>query len=383
MLINALQAPLIVLTTILGLFVVDRDLAWLRHSNLFAAAPLALLIAAPWLIVRAHQDGIPFQGLAARDIISALGGAQNMKLTAYPGSFLLAAALGFMPGTVLLPAAFRRLWLQRASRLPRFLIVWIVSYLCYLEAFSFKPATYMVQLMFPAAAIATALLITSSEGAGSGTARFGSLSNWLAASVALIFFGLVYRLSGELPTPLAAVMIAGTIILLARAARHRVARDYRGWAVYAVTSLMMFSVTTFGLVLPTLRAIWPAREITRLTSLCSPGEIAVFGFREPSAQFELGVDRATPSMSSVSTAPGALHVVESRWLDRYRRVIAERGARPTELACIEAYNMTRGCRLGFTLMAFDVAARGCAPSAAMNCNNFRTRVRTRTQGDCD
>lgn len=383
MLVNALQAPLIVLTTILGLFIVDRDLAWLRRSSLFAGAPLALLIAAPWLVVRAHQDGIPFQGLAARDIISALAGAQNMKLTAYPGSFLLAAALGFMPGTVLLPAALQRLWRQRASRLPRFLIVWIVSYLCYLETFSFKPATYMVQLMFPAAAIATALVITSSEAAGTGTSRLGSLSKWLAASVALIFFGLVYRLSGELPTPLAAVMIAGTTILLVQAARHREAGDYRSWAAYAVASLMMFAVTTFGLVLPTLRTIWPAREIGRLASLCSPGEIALFGFREPSAQFVLGVDRATPSMSSVSTAPDALHVVESRWLDRYRSVMADRGARPTELACIEAHNMTRGCRLGFTLMAFDPVARGCAPSAAMSCNNIRTRVRTRTLGDCD
>lgn len=383
MLVNALQAPLIVLTTILGLFVVDRNVAWLRHRNLFAGAPLALLIAAPWLLVRAHQDGVPFQGLAARDIISALGGAQNMKLTAYPGSFLLAAALGFMPGTVLLPAALQRLWRQRASRLPRFLLVWIISYLCYLEAVSFKPATYMVQLMFPAAAIATALLIASSEGAGSGPSRLRSLSKWLAASVALIFFGLVYWLSKEFPTPLAAAMIAGTIILLARAASRREARDYRGWAVYAVTSLMMFAVTTFGLVLPTLRTIWPAREISRLVSLCSPGEISVFGFREPSAQFVLGADRATPSMSSVSTAPDALHVVESRWLDRYRSVMAGRGAKPTEHACIEAYNMTRGCRLGFTLMTFDPAMRGCAPSAAMDCNNYRIRVRTRTQGDCD
>ena len=75
----------------------DRDLSWLKRLRPLAGVPLALAIGAPWLIVRAHQDGTPFAGMSWREFLAALGGAQDMKLRAFPGTFVLALCSAFFP----------------------------------------------------------------------------------------------------------------------------------------------------------------------------------------------------------------------------------------------------------------------------------------------
>jgi len=126
-LINALLVPILVIATLIALFTMDRDLSWLKRLRPFAGIPLALVIAAPWLIVRAHQDGTPFSGMSWREFLGALGGAQDMKLRALPGTFVLALVLGFLPGTALIGSAFTRLWDGREQKLARFLLAWVIG----------------------------------------------------------------------------------------------------------------------------------------------------------------------------------------------------------------------------------------------------------------
>ena len=117
-LINALLVPILIVATLIALYVMDRDLSWLKRLQPLVGIPLALLIASPWLIVRAHQDGTPFAGLSWREFLAALGGAQDMKLRAFPGTFVLALLLGFLPGTALLGSAFTRLLERARSETP-------------------------------------------------------------------------------------------------------------------------------------------------------------------------------------------------------------------------------------------------------------------------
>ena len=131
MLINALLGPILVITTLIALFAMDRDLSWLKRLRSLIGIPVALLIAAPWLIVRAHQDGTPFSGMNWREFLGALGGAQDMKLRAMPGTFVLALVLGFLPGTALIGSAFTRLWVGREQKLARFLLAWVIGYLAH------------------------------------------------------------------------------------------------------------------------------------------------------------------------------------------------------------------------------------------------------------
>jgi 4-amino-4-deoxy-L-arabinose transferase-like glycosyltransferase len=165
-LINALLVPILVIATLIALFIMDRDLCWLKRLRPLIGIPLALLIAAPWLIVRAHQDGTPFSGMNWREFLGALGGAQDMKLRALPGTFVLALVLGFLPGTALIGSAFTRLWDGREQKLARFLLAWVIGYLVYLEALSSKPGTYMVQTMFPALALVVASIVVAENGHG-------------------------------------------------------------------------------------------------------------------------------------------------------------------------------------------------------------------------
>ncbi len=83
--------------------------------------PLMAAIAAPWLLIRAHFDGVPFSGLTWGEFIRALGGAQDMKWKAAPLTFTLAFVLGFMPGSLLLVPALQNLWRERGAALQRFL----------------------------------------------------------------------------------------------------------------------------------------------------------------------------------------------------------------------------------------------------------------------
>ncbi|NOT72868.1 MAG: hypothetical protein HOP09_16800 [Hyphomicrobium sp.] len=119
--------------------------------------------------MRILQDGVPFAGLDYREFLAALGGSQDMKLRAMPGTFVLAAVLGFLPGTALLAPALSTLWGNRAglsqdAKIARFLLAWVLGYIIYLELLSSKPGTYMVQPMFPALALGVGVLVASWSG---------------------------------------------------------------------------------------------------------------------------------------------------------------------------------------------------------------------------
>ena len=49
MLVNALHTPILVMTTLVALFVFERDLSWLKRLHALKGMPLALLLASPWM----------------------------------------------------------------------------------------------------------------------------------------------------------------------------------------------------------------------------------------------------------------------------------------------------------------------------------------------
>ncbi|MEQ1651516.1 MAG: glycosyltransferase family 39 protein, partial [Hyphomicrobium sp.] len=150
MVINAALVPILVIVTLIALSCMDRDVWWMQRLAIGSGLPLALLIASPWLIVRVMQDGVPFSSLSFSEFLAALGGSQDMKLRAMPGTFVLALLLGFLPGTALLAPAALKLWGQKGdtttqAKIARFLLAWVIGYVVYLELLSSKPGTYMVQ----------------------------------------------------------------------------------------------------------------------------------------------------------------------------------------------------------------------------------------------
>ena len=159
MLLNALAVPILSLSTIMALYVIDRRVDWLWRLRPLIGVPLMVAIAAPWLLIRAHFDGVPFSGLTWGEFIRAArrragheveGGAAHLHARLHPRLPARCAAAG--AGAAKPVARARR-------ALQRFLFAWIVGYWLYLELIASKPALYTVQAMFPAAAAAVALAL--------------------------------------------------------------------------------------------------------------------------------------------------------------------------------------------------------------------------------
>jgi 4-amino-4-deoxy-L-arabinose transferase-like glycosyltransferase len=387
MFVNALHTPILVATTLIALFVFERDLSWLRRLHIIKGLPLAVTLASPWMIVRFQQDGVPFSGMDFGKFLAALGGAQDMKLRAFPGTFAIAALLGFLPGTALLAPALKRLWDGRAhQRVARFLLAWIIGYIVYLEALSSKPGTYTVQVMFPAMALAVALLITRHEGAS--PLRWHALL-WppLAALYALVLFALPYAALREMPPVwILPPMVAVAALFALSAARGR-AGQLQDWAKYGIAGLSLFAVTLIAGALPAIDRIWPAHQITRALEGCAPGPVAVAGFREPSAYFVLGSDETLlePDALRAALVEGrATYVASDVRDDKVRTLSRGQYRRLKPLACVEAFNTMRGCPLFFTIQTTG-SPESCPARAAFPCTeDFITRAQAaRQRPGCD
>jgi 4-amino-4-deoxy-L-arabinose transferase-like glycosyltransferase len=354
-LLNALAVPILSLATVVALYIFDRDLGWLKRTRPAVGIPLMLAIAAPWLLVRAHFDGVPFSSLTFSDTLRALGGAQDMKWKAAPLTFTLGFILGFLPGAMLLVPALRDLWTNRAAAMQRFLLAWIIGYLAYLELLSSKPALYTVQAMFPAAAAAVALTLERN-----GRLELPKLMLRLPASTVLVGMmalfagGLTYAgVRPSVPIVLGAALVVGLLTLAARAATESLAAL---WLASSVAGFALLFAYTFGVALPHVEQIWPARRIADAIEPlrhCANGPVRLLGFREPSSVFLLGRDSDSDvgaiAKRMAAREPG-IAVVEDRWAPELAQALAQHNAKPPERAgCVAALNTMRGCPLSFSI----------------------------------
>jgi len=361
-LLNALAVPILSLSTVIALYAFDRRIDWMRRLRPLIGVVLMAVIAAPWLIIRAHFDGgVPFSGLTWGEFIRALGGAQDMKWKAAPLTFTLGLMLGFLPGALLLIPALRNLWRTRALSLERFLFAWIVGYWLYLELIASKPALYTVQAMFPAAALAVALVIAPPRqpGMSSGlvvppyTLR---LPWWfvLTGMAALYVVGL--WLAGAAP---GVIVGAGAILVTALFALSAAALS-RGlgsaWLAASIAGFALFIPFTFAVLMPHMAIGWPAPRIAEAVAplrRCVTGPVGVVGFREPSTTFVFGREANTNVETVASWMAGAedaVAVVEDRWQPDLANALAARNAKaPARLGCVKAFNVMRGCPLNFSI----------------------------------
>lgn len=366
-LINALLVPILVLVTLAGLYVMDRETHWLKRVHVWPGLLLGILIASPWIVVRVLQDGVPFAGMSVQELLAALGGSQDMKLRAMPGTFVLALLLGFLPGTALAAPAFIALWKERDARIARFLIAWVLGYLIYLEALSSKPGTYMVQTMFPALAIAVAMLAVLED--GNAPPRFHAFA-WppLAALFALILFAAPHVAVREVPSLWLWLPIAAVAALFAWSAAEGRAGHLIRWAATGVAALGLFAVTLIAGVMPSIDKIWPAREVQRALAACPQTKLGVLGWNEPTTRFVLGRDEQLSTPDGLAQAATrndpAVAVVTDTWLKSQGRVLT---TAQVPLACVHAINTMRGCALNLTITG-NAAAPACETPERYKCS---------------
>ncbi len=370
MLVNALHTPILVTVTLIALYAMDRDAWWWQRLQISTGLPIALALAAPWLIVRVYQDGVPFSGMGFKAFFEALGGAQDMKLRAFPGTFVAAMLLGFLPGTALIAPALLKLWIGRDAKLARFLLAWVVGYLLYLELISSKPGTYTVQVLYPALAIAVAMLVTAEHGKTPAPAWHFIPWPPLAALFALALFTAPYAILREMPPLWIVPLILVVAALFYISAREGRAGQLQNWALSGVAALALFAVTLLGAVLPGIDAIWPARQIQRFVETsCDPNaSVGLVGFREPSASFLLGGRGASLTPEALVKAAPDVQIVESRWLERTASALSAAGRTfGPQYGCNDAANAMRGCRLTFLIIGRP-GGDHCFKQPAASCN---------------
>jgi 4-amino-4-deoxy-L-arabinose transferase-like glycosyltransferase len=348
--LNALAVPILCVATLVALYTLDRELGWLKRLHAGWGLPVMIALGSPWIVALVMAEGgWPFAGMSLNEILDLLGGSQAMKLRAWPGTFTLGFIVGFLPGVLLLWPALRRLWRGRADdRLPRFLFAWIAGYLVYLELISSKPALYTVQVMLPAAAAAVMLLLSPERAAAM---RFpGSVAGWPGLAFAALYPVLVVVLHRLTHTPLTAGMIAGALtvaVLLALPALAAQARLATAWLVTTVAGFAAFLAFTFAVLLPSQKSAWTTEVLAEaVRPLKSCGDVAIVGYREPSAVFTFGA-------RNVFLSPADLKA--SKRAPRY--VVAEEASTGglqvsgnTPGYCAEAFNVTRGCVQRFTVL---------------------------------
>lgn len=377
-LLNALAVPLLSAATLAALFVFDRKtdhaFGWLARLRPILGIPIMLALGSPWIVTRVIADGgMPFDGLDWSGLAAALGGSQADKWKAAPLSFTLAFILGFLPGTLLLVPAVRRLWRDRAQAAPRFLLAWLIGYLVYLELLSGKPALYAVPPLFPAAAAGVAWLLT--RGAAPGAALAFPERLWVppplvpALFVLSVYAALLWATdtAPDAGFVVGASLVAAMLWLAGAAAQRRLPA---AWVIASATSFAIFLGFTFGYALPHLAKVWPAPRLAEAVTLlqpCAPQDVALLGFREPSAAFVLGKGvEQSPSDIAQRIAQGqrSVALVEARWQDELSTELAKRGlALPPRAGCVRAFNVMRGCPLEFSIYGV-----GAAPKDMQTCS---------------
>jgi 4-amino-4-deoxy-L-arabinose transferase-like glycosyltransferase len=371
MLINALLVPILVLVTLIALYAIDRDLSWLKRTYPLTGVPLALLMASPWIVVRFLQDGVPFSGLSFSGLLHALGGAQDMKLRAWPGTFVLAAVLGFLPGTALIAPALLKLWNGRDAKIARFLLAWVIGYIVYLEAISSKPGTYMVQTMFPAFAMAVAMLVTAGDSKTS-LPKYHAIP-WppVSALIALLLFAVPYGLTREYPQLWLAPLIVVTTAFFYWSAQEGRAGQLKDWAASSIVALGLFAVTLLGGALPSLHKIWPSQQIARAVAQCPAPGIGLLGFTEPTGRFVLNQNTELSTREGLGkladgTMPG-LAVMDQAWYEQNPHALTrDQQTKIKPLACVRAINTMRGCTQTLTVVA-NTQAPPCVVPLEFEC----------------
>ena len=173
-LVNALAVPILSLSTIVALYVMDRRVDWLARLRPLTGVPLMLAIAAPWIIIRAHFDGVPFSRPHLGRVHPRPRRRPGHEVEGRPAHLHARLRARLPPRRAAAGAGAANLWRERGAALQRFLFAWIVGYWLYLELIASKPALYTVQAMFPAAAAAVALALD--RGLPGAASPYGTLA---------------------------------------------------------------------------------------------------------------------------------------------------------------------------------------------------------------
>ena len=306
--------------------------AWRRAPPLGRLRPLVglgwtILLVAPWLIaIWVITDGAFFAESVGKDLMGKLAEGQEMHWGP-PGLYLALVWLTFWPWAALLVPAAPWLWANRREGWLLLLAGWVVPFWLVLEAAPTKLPHYVLPL-YPAllALLAAWALARNRPAPSRRLRRIGAgLVALPGGLLALAMIALPPALEGRI-APLATMAALAALPLLWLAARAALADRPLGQIGASLAAAFALQAGTLGSALPALETVFPSPRIAALAAPwmpCASGPLISAGYREPSLVFLAGTGTRMPGPGEAARRlaedPGALVLVEDRWLMRHLR----------------------------------------------------------------
>lgn len=352
--------PLLSMLTIVSLSAADRDLRWLAGLRGHWGVPLLLIITMPWLIAISVATGGAFlRDSIGHDFAGKIAGAQESH-GAWPGVYLLLLPVSFWPGSLFMGSTFLCAWRGRREPAMRFLIAWGVPFWVVLELVPTKLPHYLLPA-YPALALAAGQALVTLEGI---SARWRWLDGivrvvWLVAALGLAAALVILPLRLGDGWSLAGIAIA--VILLALGLwlfAQAWTRTTPALPLAAILLSILVLTPTLALIMPRLNQAWLSRAAAEMVARhgLPPGvPVASVGYSEPSLVFMLGTATrlvsADKAAQEMTTARGAVALVEGREDPAFRQALAKHGWEPRKIDAVAGIDYSNGRRMVLTLYA--------------------------------
>ena len=358
--------------TVIGLSLWDRDVKWLRGTQVFLGLPLAAVIVLPWAVAIYFASHGQFYAQAlGTDFAAKIAGGQESH-GAPPGYYLALVSLTLWPATLFLIPGIAHTIKHREEPWVRFLAVWAgLSWLMF-ELVPTKLPHYVLPA-YPALVLLGAVWAMSP--ASLLDRRIRVLGGLAAAQFALGVIALAVVPSfiaaryGEGISALAVVCstVGAALGLAAMVQLLRGSRPLAGLIAIGA-ALVLYITLTVGIA-PHLDRIWVSERIARLVAhdrrpMDPPPALA--GFEEPSLVFYLGSDtRLTDGTGAaeVTADQGGLAIVEDSEKARFVSRLSDLGAEPFALDTLTGVNYSKGKPVHITIYRVNPAHLDTAPPA--------------------
>jgi 4-amino-4-deoxy-L-arabinose transferase-like glycosyltransferase len=356
-----IKGPMILMLvslTIVTLLVADRAWRWLLLLRPLAGIVWLALLVCPWFIIILMRSGEAFVAESVgQDLLPKIFGVQESH-GGPPGYYFVLFWATFWPAATLAGMAAPAVWASRREKGARFLLAWLVPAWVMFELVITKLPHYVLPL-YPAIAILIAGIVdshrlTRKSWMVRGTAWWFALPVLLAIAtiVGLIMFG------GQLGI-LAWPFAAGALVFGLLAWRLFEADGAERSLLRATAASLLISIALFGIVLPSLSALFPSVPLARFLRApgCENPVAAAAGYHEPSLVYLAGT--STRLLDGAGAAdflrPGGCRFafIEARHERTFLRRADAIGLRYSPAAHVEGYNFSTGRSVSIAIYRAD------------------------------
>ena len=347
-------APLLAVTTCVGLVLIDRRAGWLRHLHIIKGLLLTLCVVLPWAVaVTTATDGAFLDSAIKGDFLAKVQSAQESH-GAPPGTYLLLLGLLFWPGIAFsgyVAWLGRRLWGDDAAR---FCLAWFAGYWLVIEFVPTKLPHYILPSL-PALALLCGYALTRTMPPPTRLMMWFTEAMFVVAGLFGIgFAGALIWASVRFGGPagggafvfaiIASLLVGGCLWRLWCWRRNRSITD-----MFAVLGggVLVHIVAIAGVVAGASSVHISGRLATEIQNMTNrPAAISLVGYHEPSAVFHLGRDvfllEASEAALFMADSADGLAVVEKRAVAPFLETAGKLNLQLIETGHVTGFTLARG-----------------------------------------